>query len=218
MPGSGPNGRYDVAAYPDDVDAVLEALGLKKVLQTTFAALPAAADHIGYANVSDVGLNGSLWQSDGTIWRPVAGRVLLASTAVASALHTGTLTETTIDTISIPGNLMGLNGSLEYVIRWSATNSANTKTFRARFGGTIVNDPQITSGTATIGMLGRITNRNSLSSQLGANGSGVYSGTPNAWRNATIDTSAAVNLTITAQLNNIADSITREAYEVWLIR
>src|SRR5688572_30465286 len=94
-------------------DALLDVSGVKRVLNTTFAALPAPSDHIGYANVSDVGLSGSLWQSDGTIWRPVGGRVLLAASAVAAAAVTGGTTEVTTDTLTIKGGIMGLNGGLE---------------------------------------------------------------------------------------------------------
>lgn len=49
----------------------------------TFANLPAASANTGRIyNVSDVGVNGSLWQSNGTKWAPLNGTILLGLASI----------------------------------------------------------------------------------------------------------------------------------------
>lgn len=50
---------------------------------STFASLPSAPTNTGYIyNVTDVGVNGSLWRSNGTLWAPVNGSVVLVQNAM----------------------------------------------------------------------------------------------------------------------------------------
>lgn len=141
------------------------------------------------------------------------GAGALAQSAVAVPL-TGTLTETTLATITIPANTLGANGQLELEALFSYTNSANSKTLRAKFGGTQYLNLTLTT-TAASQSLVRIANRNAANSQVGnivgSNGFGNSSGT---LVTSAIDTAADVNLTITGQLANTGETITLESYIV----
>ncbi|CAN5578582.1 hypothetical protein BH10PSE14_BH10PSE14_06870 [soil metagenome] len=133
-----------------------------------------------------------------------------------SASVTGTTTETTLATCTIPANAIGPNGQVEIQTLWSATNSANTKTFRAKFGGTAYYAAPLSTVTS-LAAITRITNRNSASSQVGMasnttagfgqnNGTGVTT--------SAVDTTASVNIDFTAQLTNTGETITLESYLV----
>ncbi len=190
--------------------------------QYTWATLPAASAYIGNAFVSDVGARGSLWRSDGSAWGLVGGSCILAQSAVAATTLTGTTTETAAQNYTLPGNLMGLNGKLRVFTKWTVTNNANTKTLRFRFGssgisGTVLADPQ-SSGQATVHVTAEIENRNSLSSQIGGNGSVNLTGSTNSWRTATVNTASDQLIAITAQLGVGTDSVTLESYQIVLYR
>lgn len=188
----------------------------------TWATLPAASAYIGNAFVSDVGARGSLWRSDGSEWGLVGGSVVLAQSAVAAAALTGTTTETAAANYTLAGNLMGLNGKLRVFTKWTLTNNANVKTLRFRFGGsgisgTALSDPQSTSQTS-LHVTAEIENRNSLSSQIGGNGSVNLTGSTNTWRTATVNTASDQLIAITAQLAVGTDSVTLESYQIVLYR
>ena len=134
--------------------------------------------------------------------------------AGAASSVTGTTTETTLATMTIPANAMGPNGQIEIIPLWSFTNSANTKTMRVKFGGTAFYT-QTTTTTAVTQALIRITNRNSASSQVGA--PGVNAGVGNftaAVITSAENTASPVTLTITGQLTNTGETITLESYLV----
>ncbi|CAN5367638.1 hypothetical protein BH10PSE14_BH10PSE14_04270 [soil metagenome] len=129
---------------------------------------------------------------------------------------TGTTTETTLATCTIPANAIGPNGQVEIQTLWSATNSANTKTFRVKFGGTAYYAAGLSTVTS-LAAITRITNRNSASSQVGMasnttagfgqnNGAGVTT--------SAVDTTAAVTIDFTAQLTNTGETIAFESYLV----
>jgi hypothetical protein len=70
---------------------------LNAVPSVTFANLPAASGVTNQIyNVSDVGINGSNWQSNGTTWLPVNGSVVLFKSNIPFYIApTGTITVTT---------------------------------------------------------------------------------------------------------------------------
>jgi hypothetical protein len=147
--------------------------------------------------------------------------ILLAASAVAVPL-TGTTNETALATVSIPAGSMGLNGAVQVSTAWSITSSANNKTMRVRFGG--VSGTQylasaLTTNT-TLGDIRTIRNRGAANSQVGmlsATNPGGYGNTSNAITTGAIDTAAAVDVVISGQLASAAETITLEAYEVWLL-
>lgn len=145
---------------------------------------------------------------------------VLRHTAV-KADRTAATTEGVLATVSIPGGTIGPNGMLRVSTWWSYTSSANAKTLRVRLGGiggTIFQELAPTT-TTTMTTQTVVSNRNSQTSQLGAvQGSGsVHGGATAGFVTATIDTGAAQDLVITAQLANSGETISLERVlvEVW---
>lgn len=124
--------------------------------------------------------------------------------------------ENTLFTMTIPGGVMGANGVLSLTTRWDYTNSANTKTMRARLGGTTLGSNNPTTSSHMPG-LWTICNRNSESAQVGTNGTGgavLVSSTSYG----TVDTSTDQSLTITAQKATGTETITLLGVSVILQR
>lgn len=188
-----------------------------------FAALPAPSDFIGNVYVSDIGTSGSLWRSNGSVWAPIGGEVILHQSNTAGTALTGSTTETLLEEFLIPGGLLGENGGLEIFHRLNSANSANTKTFRCRVsstggtGGTNLNDPQWTTN-ATITCRSIVDNAGAQNSQIGSNGNPLLSGSSNAWRTSAINTANNWYLSFTGQLANAADSIQIVSTVVKLVR
>lgn len=144
---------------------------------------------------------------------PASGGIPLGQSAVAAS-NTGGTTETTLATITIPAGAMGANGRIEVRALFSVTNSANTKTLRVRFGGTTFASSAVTAvGSAPLLM--NVANRNAANSQVGTLGTGFGTASGAAITTA-IDTTAAVNITITGQLGLGTEAITLESYQVLL--
>jgi hypothetical protein len=143
------------------------------------------------------------------VWR------VLAASAVAAS-HTGATSETTLATVTIPANAMGPNGRVRITTVWSATNSANNKTLRHKFGGVNYFAQNMTTQQGWRHQ-NEIINRNATNAQVGntSNAFGSLSGAPIA---SAVDTSAAVTVLITGQLANVADTLTLESYCVEILR
>lgn len=146
----------------------------------------------------------------------------LAVSGTASSV-TGTLTETTLATITIPANCMGANGALLLDTVWSMTSSGNNKILRGRFSGA--------SGTSYIGLvytatgsardLRVIQNRNSTSSQISgglAAKDGGVGGANGAAVTSSVDTTVDTTILLQGTLANTGETITLESYRVELVR
>lgn len=148
---------------------------------------------------------------------------IIGASAVAVAL-TGTTTETALATITIPGGFMKANSRLEIDALWTVTNNANNKQVRVRLGGIggTAFMGQTVTAIATIHTLTNIHNRNSTSSQVASPAAASVTGTglgtsTAAITTGAINTAANVNLVITGQLANAADSVKLESYRVTLV-
>lgn len=144
------------------------------------------------------------------IWRMVG-----SSSTTASV--TGTVNETVLSTVTIPGGSIGPNGIIRIYSNWSNTNNANNKTLRIRLNGlgtqAILGANVTASGVYSD--LRQVHNVNSESSQkcsqftfLGGLGASTTTTT------AAIDTSADISLVFTGQLANAADTASIENYTV----
>lgn len=141
--------------------------------------------------------------------------VALCQSAVATAV-TGTASETTQATCTIPAGLIGANGQVEVEVLQTFTNNANNKTVRIKLGGSTIYSTAIAS-TLTAQIRKRIANRNSQSSQIStAAGVAVELGISGLGTVATYteNTAAAVNLLITCQLATTTDTCQLESYRV----
>lgn len=226
-------GDYVIATTPDGATLPVEAVRVKSDKSTafgggislsskTFATLPAASgSNTGQIYfVSDVGISGSHWVSNGTQWKPLNGSVVLASSAVKVS-HTGDLLEFTFATIPIAGGIMGANGRIEIEASFSNTNNANTKTQRIRFGGDFIYQ-LAASGISAASTLLYVQNRNNTNSQVATAPDTIAStGLGTSGTNFIVlakDTTITQNITFTGQLSNAADTVSLESYRVILIR
>lgn len=143
----------------------------------------------------------------------------LAKSAVLNEINNeGSTAEEALATVAIPAGAMGPNGILKVTALWSFTNSANDKTLRVRLGGILgsvfmarVLTTNLSEQTVTM-----IRNRNAQNSQVGfQTAAGTFFGpSSNNVVTAAVDTSAAVDLVISGQLETAAERVTLEAYQV----
>lgn len=138
--------------------------------------------------------------------------IILAQSGVAASV-TGTLTETTLASVTIPGGMMGTNGSLRIKAKWTYTNSVNNKTIKSVFGGQAVTTGVRTTSTTEF-LFYTIDNRGSLSSQMGPNTAIPSSSSLGTYFPLTVDTSVDQTLTFTGTLANTGETITLEGYTV----
>lgn len=184
------------------------------------AATAVAAGTLYFA--TDIG-TGIFLVSNGVLWKPATGSATLYSTMnLTGASVTGTLTETLLAAVSIPGGLLSANGSLRITRRDQYNNSATSKTVNIRYAaasgitGTIY---QTMSGTtiASGRLLTDITNKNATNSQQGINVPAAYTNTGNAVIASAIDTTATSFINFTGTLALITDTITLLGYLVeWM--
>jgi hypothetical protein len=167
--------------------------------------------------VTDVGINASIWSSNGSVWRPIHA-VVLGRSAVASSTLTGSTAETALATVTVPANVMGLDGSLVVSTLWSNNNSGNAKTVRIRYttiGGTIYGQMANTTTLSMRHIDNRISNRNATNSQVGYFAGNTFS-TATAPITSAVDTTASTTLVISGQLANAGDNMALEQYKVVL--
>lgn len=135
--------------------------------------------------------------------------LILANKAVPASV-TGTVAETALATITIPGGLMGPNGSIRVTPIFSITNNANNKSLGIKLGGQSIFAIGLTTNSA-YQAIATARNRGSQSAQLSTSGGG-YAAVFTA--NTNVDTSVDQVLTINGTLANAADTITLEGYTV----
>ncbi len=149
-------------------------------------------------------------------------RVLAASAVAAS--HTGSTAETTLATITVPGNAMGPNGILRITLQWGRTGTAGTMTPKVYFGGlagTLYHSAVVGASNLSLRHQIQIANRNAANSQIGHQGNHANNG---GWQQSTtaaitsaLDTTSSQDIVITAQLNTAGDTMRLEAYLVELL-
>jgi hypothetical protein len=183
-----------------------------------------AASYTGYqARATDVGpAPGMLVRSNGVNWVP-DGMQMFARAAVDVPL-TGSTTETTVATAgTIPGGLLGVNGTVIVTNGWNYTSSANTKTLRVRLGGLSGTAIQTIVGTTAANEVleTRLRNRNSASTQyattIGNNVSSLTVVLHSVNGTIAVATGSDQSLVITAQLQVGTETATLQDYEVWVL-
>jgi hypothetical protein len=147
--------------------------------------------------------------------------VKIVASANLQSSHTGNTNEFVLATVPVPARAMGLNGRLRIIALWSATNSANSKTVRIRFGGvsgTIYHEHALPNQAVSKSMT-EIQNRNSASSQLGKPKTmDAFGDSTAALVTSVIDTdAAATDICFTGQLTSGGETVSLEAYIVELL-
>lgn len=119
----------------------------------------------------------------------------IAFSTTGPGAFTGITAQTNSVSPTLPGKLNGLQGTVNALLGWSMTNSANTKTTTFLLGGSTVHAVNTTS-TAGADQLFSFTNDNSAAAQVGSTGSyGVGSNGSGALR-TTVDTSTDQTMAI----------------------
>ena len=116
----------------------------------------------------------------------------------AAVAAPGDTNENTLATIAIPANSMGANGRIKVRAFFTCPSSANNKTFKFVFGGTTISSLVVTTVTQE-DMWVEIMNLNATNSQRSSQTMSMTSSALTFANTATaaIDTTQAVNLTIT---------------------
>jgi hypothetical protein len=176
------------------------------ISEYTWADKPSVAPLGQIICVTDVGENGSLWRGNGTSWIKMSVIPLLNLTTTVSL--TGTTSETTMQTLSLNGGVMGPKGKLRVYIMFNVPNNANTKTLRLKTGGTAIWQLAV---TAAVGAFAHVfvANMGSESSQITSlfNTTGFGGNTVTTNTTSTINTAADFVLTLTGQLGNSGDTL-----------
>lgn len=169
--------------------------------------------------VTDVGVNGTFFVSNGSRWQPVGGQCLLASNT-SQYNKTGYVGEEVAVSVKIPGGLMSTNGQLEILHLTSHTNNANTKRLRIRHfdsitaasGGSYYSASFTTSNSSQA--FTYIKNDNSMTAQFGHSagttagfGSSGVAGTTGA-----MDTNLDSYILFNVELTNASDFVALEAF------
>ena len=169
----------------------------------TWANKPSVAPLGQIICVTDVGENGILCRGDGAKWIRMH-QVNLYNLATPVVL-TGTTSETTMLTTSIPASLMNKRGRAMIFVLLSLTNNANAKTVRVKIGGQTVVATASTNQNI-LGLSGWLLNLNSETSQKNSSATSF-----------TIDTTIANDLVITGLLANAGDTVTITAVSLEVI-
>lgn len=220
-----------VATAVTESDNILQAVGklqaqatdnaadarLRFILTSTWALLPAANSVPTGTRyfVSDIGINGSDWYTDGVRWRLVNGRITLFADN-AAYVGTGAASGVFL-TFNIPAGVMGATGAIEITTLFSANNNANSKVVRAIYAGANYMTAGLTSA-ASSQMVTIIRNR-TANSQIGANGGTAIAYGSTAALNVFTSANSAIAQPVTLNwtLANVADTVTLESVRIDLI-
>lgn len=188
---------------------------LRAIASYTWASRPASGNLFDRIRISDIGVVGITVVWDGAFWVP-DGPQALARSAVLSNL-TGSTSETTLATTTVPASVLGLNGGLRIEAVASVTNSANNKTIKVTYGGTTFNTQTLTTVASARYFCG-IRNRNSAVAQMSAANANAGVGTNSSpIVTGTVNSAADQTLTITGTLALGTESLGLESYEIWLL-
>ena len=146
----------------------------------------------------------------------------LGRSAVASSITDSpgqSTTESTLQTLVIPANTLGVNDGLEISVLYSCTNTAATKRIRGRFGGSVLWNLDLTTHL-TFRQNFIIRNRNSLSSQVSqANSTTIFSPIGSVGvQSFTLDFAAEQTLTLTGQFPVAGTSLNTLAIEQYSVK
>lgn len=143
--------------------------------------------------------------SDGVRWRPVGA----FATLQPNASVTGTTSETTLASITIPGGLLGADGTVRAYALFSFVGTAGTKAIRTKFGGSNFTSLSATAATLSASVSKSLCNLSVASQQSIAAGT-LSDGSSQTVGVVTlaVDSSVDQQLAITVQLSNTADSAT----------
>lgn len=183
----------------------------------TWATKPSAASNKDrIIRITNIGTNGSFFQSNGARWVPLNGSVIVSQSGTNVNL-TGTVSETTMATATIPGGLIGSTGVLEILPTFNHPSSANNKTWRIKIGGisgTAYYDNTYTTTRSAMPMLA--IRSTSTTAQKGAS-SAVAAGlgtSASAIITSAIDTTVDFTIVVTGQLASSGETMSLKGFSI----
>lgn len=189
---------------------------------STWANRPTTAQVGDLIMITDIGPVDEVFKWTGSRWAPINGQCLIYSTN-ASVSVTGTVDQTELGTVTLPGGLVSANGILEVSSFWAMTNSANSKNIKIKIGQT--SDPA-TGGSSFLNRtettilyhqhLCVLRCANSTSSQKAISSTlaaGFGSTTASNFTN-TYDLSTDKKIFLTGQLGNTGETITLRGWRL----
>lgn len=204
-----------LASYMRRLDTAVVPLG-----EYTWATKPSAAIYSGSEiTITDVGLGGSRWRSNGTRWVNMHPIVLAALNGpVTRDASVSTAESGAVCTALIPGGVMNVNSMIQVLPLATCNNSATNKTLRVKADGTSIGTFILTTVVAEQPLIyfRNIANAAVQKTFTGnASATGSISTAPAA---TTVNTAADWYLTATLQAANSTngDTITLDAMTVVL--
>lgn len=214
-----------MSATTNEIISGVSALSTLPVRSSLWSSLPTPDEFgVGLVFVSDVGVSGSLWYSNGTTWGLANGSCLLFQMAVSVSVS-ATTSEEVLFSGTLPAGIMGINGALRCSPIFTVTNSANTKTLRIRTGSTALGGSAWAANSITtqasqesIPIVWR--NRGAVNSQITYVAATGHITTQSSTANTTHteDTSVAMTFAITGQKVSAGETITLEGFTLELLR
>jgi hypothetical protein len=180
-------------------------------VESTFANLPSAASYSGHTIlVTDVGVNGSLWRSNGTIWAPVSA-IDMAKIGASISLISGT-TQNIYLSAFFPTNLLKIGSEIEITLAGEKGGTAENTALKYYIGTTgttsdtaIVQSPPFiptTSKRAHVRTCLRIdSNTQAILLHAAANGTTEYGANTVGWVRDTIPNITLNGLYISVGIN-----------------
>lgn len=198
---------------PSNAAAVVEAAGLSydklyqlfgddEMIIGTYANRPLATSVTAGKEFMATDLGNMRWVSDSTQWILLKPCQIYGDATQQSIVDSAgqATTESTLFTLNLPANALGEDDGLLIDLLWSCTNSAAAKRIRARFGGTVLFNVDLTTHLVFRQSV-KLRNRNSRAAQVSQANSTTNFGPIGSVgaQNFTVDFSVAQALTITGQ-------------------
>lgn len=191
-----------VAASGLSYDKLLQLYGDDEMIIGTFANRPLATTVAAGKEFMASDLGNMRWVSDGTQWillKPCHIYGDATQQSIVDSVGQAT-TESTLFTLNLPANALGEDDGLLLDLLWSCTNTAAAKRIRARFGGTVLFNVDLTTHLVFRQSV-KLRNRNSHAAQVSQGNSTTNFGPIGSVgaQTFTVDFTAAQALTITGQ-------------------
>lgn len=188
-------------------------LGNNATTAPSFQLLNLTASVTGILGLANGGTNGTTQNAAAL---GLGSWQILGASAVATSA-TGTTSEITLATITIPANAMRPNGIVRITSQWDFNTSGNNKTMRVKFNGSAIWDSTATS-QGYVRNQTQFSNRNATNLQVasasnGVGGFGVVSG---ASVTTAFDTTTSLAVALTGTLGSTSDTLTLSSYVVEL--
>lgn len=135
---------------------------------------------------------------------------VLSSSAVAVSCAS-TASDEVLASFAIAAGTLGVNSIIQIEPLWTFTSSANNKVLRVKIGGTTVYSFTRTTSVKEAPLI-VLANRNSLASQIQPYDNNYVAAGSGAPATHTIDFSVAVDVEITGQRANAADTLTLQYF------